>query len=144
MRHSFSSVPGMKNAGAHLRALVEFVDVYPTLSELAGLPLPGHLEGTSFKPLLDNPKRGWKPAAFSQYPRGKKLMGYSMRTDRYRLTVWLGRDDHTHVDAVELYDHKLDPQEDVNVAKLPANAALVKQLMEQWSKGWKGAKPPGA
>ena len=49
------SVPGMKNAGAHTDALVEFVDIYPTLSELAGLPLPSHLEGTSFKPLLDNP-----------------------------------------------------------------------------------------
>jgi iduronate 2-sulfatase len=138
------SVPGMKNAGAHTSALVEFVDVYPTLSQLAGLPLPGHLEGTSFKPLLDNPGRPWKPAAFSQYPRGKKLMGYSMRTDRYRLTVWLGRNDHTHVDAIELYDHQEDPQENVNIAKQPANAALVKQLMEQWRKGWQGAKPPGA
>jgi arylsulfatase A-like enzyme len=135
------SVPGMKNAGAHSNALVEFVDVYPTLSELAGLPLPAHLEGVSFRPLLDAPNRPWKSAAFSQYPRGKKLMGYSMRTDRYRLTVWLGRSDHSHVDAIELYDHQADPQENVNIAKLPANADLVKGLMEQWRKGWQGAKP---
>jgi len=134
------SVPGMKNAGGHSNALVEFVDVYPTLSQLAGLPLPGHLEGTSLKPLLDTPNRPWKPAAFSQYPRGK-VMGYSMRTDRYRLTVWLGRNDHTHVDAIELYDHKVDPQENVNIAKQPANDALLKELMEQWRKGWQGAKP---
>ncbi len=66
------SVPGMKNAGVCTDALVEFVDIYPTLSELAGLPLPGHLEGTSFKPLLDDPKRPWKSAAFSQYPRSQK------------------------------------------------------------------------
>ncbi len=61
----------------------------------------------------------------------------------YRLTVWVGRDDHIRADAIELYDHQADPQENVNVAKQPANAALVKQLMEQWRKGWQGAKPPG-
>ncbi len=138
------SVPGMKNAGAHSAALVEFVDIYPTLSELAGLPLPEHLEGVSFKPLLDDPKRPWKTAAFSQYPRPDKggLMGYSMRTDRYRFTVWVNDKDHTKVDAVELYDHQVDPQENVNIAKDPANADLVKQLMAQWEKGWQGAKPP--
>jgi iduronate 2-sulfatase len=137
------SVPGMKHAGAHTDALVEFVDVYPTLAELAGLPLPGHLEGTSFKPLLDDPKRRWKPAAFSQYPRGPR-MGYSMRTDRYRFTVWVGRADHSRIDAIELYDHRGDPQENVNIAKLPENAELVKRLMEQWRRGWQGAKPPAA
>jgi len=137
------SVPGMKNAGAHTDALVEFVDIYPTLSELAGLPLPAHLEGTSFKPLLDNPKRPWKSAAFSQYPRPKQdLMGYSMRTDRYRFTVWVNEKDHSKVDAIELYDHQTDPQENVSIAKDPANAELVKQLMAQWEKGWQGAKPP--
>jgi arylsulfatase A-like enzyme len=140
------SAPGMKNAGAHTDALVEFVDIYPTLSELAGLPLPSHLEGTSVKPLLDNPKRPWKTAAFSQYPRGQKggLMGYTMRTDRYRFTVWVGKTDHAKVDAIELYDHQNDPQENVNIAPDPANAEFVKQLMEQWNQGWQGAKPPPA
>jgi len=141
------SVPGMKSAGAHSKALVEYVDVYPTLTELAGLPLPGHLEGTSFKPLLDNPTRAWKTAAFSQYPRkvkGRQLMGYAMRTDRYRFTVWVDREDHSKIDAKELYDHQADPQENVNIANLPENAALVATLMEQWQKGWKGAKPAGA
>ncbi len=142
------SVPGMKNAGAHTDALVEFVDIYPTLSELAGLPLPAHLEGTSFKPLLDDPKRPWKSAAFSQYPRpgGKTgsgaLMGYSMRTDRYRFTVWVDRADHTKVLATELYDHQTDPQENTNIANAPANADLVKRLMMQWKQGWQHAKPP--
>jgi len=144
------SVPGMKHAGTHTPALVEYVDVYPTLSELAGLPLPGHLEGTSFKPLLDDPNRPWKPAVFSQYPRppaktgGGPLMGYSMRTDRYRFTVWVGRDDHTKVDAIELYDHQNDPLENTNVAKIPGQTATVEQLMAQWKKGWQGAKPPAA
>ena len=57
------SVPGMKNAGAKTNSIVEFVDIYPTLAELAGLSLPKHLEGVSFKPLLENPARVWKSAA---------------------------------------------------------------------------------
>jgi iduronate 2-sulfatase len=134
------SVPGMKNAGKRTDALVEFVDIYPTLAELAGLSLPSHLEGTSFKPVLDDPNRKWKPAAFSQYPR-RKLMGYSMRTDRYRFTVWVDRADHSKVDAIELYDHQADPQENRNIAKLPANNQLVSGLMVQWKKGWQGARP---
>ena len=144
------SVPGMKSAGVRTDGLVEFVDIYPTLSELAGLPLPGHLEGTSFKPLLDDPKRPWKTAAFSQYPRkaGKSgagdLMGYSMRTERYRFTVWVEQKDHTKVNATELYDHQTDPQENQNIAKDPANAELMKKLMAQWKQGWQGAKPPVA
>ena len=138
------SVPGMKNAGSHSKALVEFVDVYPTLSELAGLPLPGHLEGASFKPLLDDPQRPWKSAAFSQYPRTQKggLMGYSMRTDRYRFTVWVGRADHSRVDAIELYDHQNDPLENTTIAKHADQAATVERLMAQWKQGWQGAKPP--
>jgi hypothetical protein len=141
------SVPGMKNAGAHADGLVEFVDIYPTLCDLAGVPLPKELEGLSFKPLLSEPTKPWKQAAFSQYPRngGKtgvgQLMGYSMRTDRYRLTVWVARDNHVNVDAVELYDHQTDPQENVNIAKLPANAPLMEQLLAQWRSGWQAALP---
>ena len=134
------SVPGMKK-GIHTNALVEFVDVYPTLCDVAGIPIPSHVEGVSAKPLLSDPKRPWKTAAFSQYPRGKKVMGYSMRTDRYRLTVWLDYKDRARVDAVELYDHQADPEENRNIANLPANKQLVAGLMEQWKKGWQGAKP---
>jgi iduronate 2-sulfatase len=135
------SVPGMKSAGMHSNALVEFVDIYPTLSELAGLPLPAHLEGTSFKPLLDKPDRPWKTAAFSQYPRSRNLMGYSMRTDRYRFTAWVDRNDHAKVEATELYDHQSDPQENRNIAGKPENTALVKELAAQLAAGWKAARP---
>ncbi len=138
------SVPGMKHAGTRTNGLVEFVDIYPTLADLAGLPLPAHLEGASFKPLLDNPQRAWKQAAFSQYPRsnaGQQLMGYSMRTDRYRFTGWVHRKDHTKIEAIELYDHQVDPQENQNIAQRPEHAALVAKLTAQWRAGWKAAGP---
>jgi len=141
------SAPGMKNRGSHTKALVEFVDIYPTLSDLAGLPLPAHLEGISLKPLLEDPARPWKTAAFSQYPRSASrtgegdLMGYSMRTDRYRFTVWVDRTDHSKIAALELYDHETDPQENTNIAADPKNKALVEDLMNQWRGGWRGARP---
>jgi arylsulfatase A-like enzyme len=141
------SVPGMKNSGVHTDALVEYVDVYPTLSELAGLSLPEHLEGTSFKPLLDDPKLKWKNATFSQYPRsgiathGAELMGYSMRTDRYRFTVWVNRADHSKVDSTELYDHQTDPQENTNIVNIASHSQLAQTLMSQWKLGWQAARP---
>ena len=138
------SLPGMKSAGKHTDALVEFVDIYPTLAELAQLPLPGHLEGASFRPVLEDLQRPWKSAVFSQYPRpsgNKSLMGYTMRTDQYRFTAWMDRRDHSKVDAVELYDHRADPQENVNIAGLPQNAELVKQLTAKLRAGWKAALP---
>ena len=125
-------------------ALAEFVDVYPTLADLCGLPLPAHLEGTSLKPVLRNPaKARVKTAAFSQYPRqnasGTRLMGYSMRTDRYRLTRWVHRDEPSKVDAVELYDHQTDPQENTNIAGVAENARLLADLTRKWEAGWRGA-----
>ena len=137
------SVPGLKTAGQRTNSLAEFVDIYPTLSELAGLPLPEHLEGASLVPVLRDPTKTVKSAAFSQYPRGvdgRQLMGYTMRTDRYRFTRWVDRNDHTKVDAVELYDHQTDPQENVNIANAPENAELVARLTEQWQQGWRGAQ----
>lgn len=138
-------VPGMASSGQHTAALVELVDIYPTLAELAGLPLPKTLEGISFKPLLTDPQKNWKPAAFSQYPRStgdKKLMGYTMRTDRYRLTRWVERENQRKVDAVELYDHQTDPQENTNLVAQAGNQALVEKLTAQWEAGWRCALPP--
>jgi choline-sulfatase len=130
------SAPGMK--AGRTNALVEFVDVYPALCELAGLPLPAGLEGRSFAPLLADPARPWKQAAFSQYPRGK-VMGYSMRTDRYRYTEWREKDGK--VAARELYDHQADPQENANVAERAENKDLVNSLHAQLDAGWKAAGP---
>jgi arylsulfatase A-like enzyme len=128
------SVPGQKSRGVKTDALVEFVDIYPTLSELAGLPLSDGLEGTSFAPVVENPQRPWKKAAFSQYPR-TGLMGYAMRTDRYRYVEWRKRDGT--VEGRELYDHQKDPDENVNLADQPENKALIAQLTTDLKAGWK-------
>ena len=132
---------------------MESVDIYPTLCELAGLPVPAALEGASFAPLLREPDREWKTAAFSQFPRpvrpgGLKAtaqpddkMGYSMRTDRYRYTEWryVTRPDETA--ARELYDHTSDAAENHNVADEPSRHDLVQRLHEQLVAGWQAARP---
>ncbi len=119
-------MPGMKKAGKKTAALVEFVDIYPFLCEAAGLKPPPHLAGKSFLSLLSNPKRAWKKSVFSQYPRGGNVMGYSMRTDRYRYTKWL-KPDGTVV-ASELYDLQKDPASSVNVAQEGTYARVLPEL----------------
>ncbi len=134
------SVPGMDTAGQRTDALTEFVDIYPTLCELCNLKLPEHLEGHSMIELLKDPNREWKKAAFSQYPRGKNIMGYSMRTDRFRYTEWRRRDSG-EISARELYDHKEDPAENINVVDHAEYTDTVKKLSEMMKLGWKGARP---
>ena len=128
------SAPGQK-PGQRTRALVEFVDIYPTLAELSGLKLPSHLEGTSFAPLLADPALKWKPAAFSQYlrPGKEKFMGRSIRTDRWRYTEWSNMKDE--VVGTELYDERSDPQENHNLAKNASNAATVASMAKQLHEG---------
>jgi iduronate 2-sulfatase len=133
------SVPGQKTAGQKTSALVEYVDIFPTLCEVCGIVQPDGLEGVSFAPLLKDPGKSWKSAAFSQYPRAKK-MGYSMRTARYRYTEW--QEDGKAVGR-ELYDYQADPDETASVADKPENAALVEQLSKQLNAGWQAAKPRG-
>ncbi len=135
------SVPEMPNAGKATNALVEFVDIYPSLAELAGLPKPAKTEGVSFAPLMEKPDRPWKTAAFSQFPRGKAVMGYSMRTPRYRLTHWINKNKPTEPVAVELYDLENDPQENTNIAGKASNKELVDKLTAEWRAGWKAAIP---
>lgn len=131
------SVPGQKTAGQKSPALVEYVDIYPTLCEVCGLDQPEGLEGFSFAPLFKDPNKTWKTAAFSQYPRAKK-MGYAMRTARYRYIEW--QEDGKAVGR-ELYDYESDPDETASVADKPENAALVEQLSRQLKAGWQAAKP---
>jgi len=113
-------VPGIKG-GIKTDALTEFVDIYPTLCELAGLSIPKHTEGRSFVPLMKDPNRSWKDAVYSRFHAGD-----SVRTDRYCYTEWTGKDGKAY--ARMLYDQKLDPDENVNISEKPENAELVQKL----------------
>lgn len=144
MIHVPGATPGISDS------LTENVDIYPTLCELAGVPLPDHLEGTSFVPLFHDPSRRWKGASFSQYPRGRDIMGYTMRTNRYRYTRWMRRPDHTvpwintsshTLVAEELYDYQSDPDESTNWATDAAHADVLRSLRAQSTAGWPAAKP---
>ncbi len=134
----FVHAPG-KAEGVACPRLVEFVDIYPTLTELAGLPRASGMEGSSFAPLLDNPQRPWKKAAFTMVARGKGRFGRSVRTERYRYTEWVDG-----AAGVELYDHETDINEWTNLAGKPKAAALQKQLQDLLHNGQKTNLPPKA
>ncbi|HJN13516.1 MAG: sulfatase [Pirellulaceae bacterium] len=99
------SAPGMKRAGTATRQLTEFLDLYPTLCDLAGLASPDHLEGNSFAPLLIDPTASHRDAACNEMVRAKRI-GRSIRTEDFRYTEW--RDRRGHLVARELYDHRND------------------------------------
>ena len=128
------SAPGRKPGAASPR-LVELVDVFPTLTDLCGLPTQAGIEGTSFAPLLDDPQRPWKKAAFAVTLRNnKKDLGRSVRSEHFTFIEW---PDH----ATQLYHHATDPKEYANLAGDEAyapKAAEMKQLLEA---GWRAAKP---
>ena len=143
------STPGQRNKGASSNAFVELVDLYPTLVELSGLEMPSGLEGLSMKPLLDNPARSWKTAAFNQYPRmfegvrherHGEVMGYAIRSDRFRYVQWKVWESGKIV-AQELYDHQNDPSEMINVAGNPEYAVELAEVKQALVLGWKGALP---
>lgn len=133
------------NAGRATARLTEHVDLYPTICELAGVERPAHLEGCSAVPLLDNPERPWKRAAFSNYGRPyakHERMGRAIRTEGHRLVRWTNLKTGT-VDAVELYDKKSDPLETVNIAARPESAATVARLSAWIDEGWRASLPAG-
>jgi iduronate 2-sulfatase len=120
--------------GQRSDALVELLDLYPTLIDLCGLHAPHRLAGVSLEPLLNDPDKRVKTVALTQTPRpnylrGKlpEIMGYSIRTDRYRYTQW--QDFSTgEVRARELYDHQHDPAETVNVVNGTRYVSTVERL----------------
>ena len=114
------SAPGMQR-GKITQGLTEFIDIYPSLCELAGLEKPGHLEGQSFAPLLKNPAAKWKAFAIGRFGPGDTI-----RTDRHRFTEYRSRNDKPV--ARMLYDHDKDPDEDRNISELPGSAEAVEKL----------------
>jgi len=126
-------VPGLGQSGQTINRLVELVDIYPTVCAAAGLPIPGHCEGKSLLPLVGNPKAPWTDIAFTQLQRGK-VMGRSIRTDRFRFTLW-EQEDGTLV-GCELYDQQNDPQGNVNLAGHPDWQDQVRELTSLHRKQW--------
>jgi uncharacterized sulfatase len=119
--------PSAKGNGTLCDRTVEFLDIYPTVADWAGLEKPKNLEGVSLRPLLDDPKSAsWDRPAYSQVTRGpakNRVMGYSVHTEQYRYTEW----DNGKA-GVELYDHRTDPDEFKNLANDPPMGDTVARL----------------
>lgn len=164
--------PWMKSKGKKTKALVELMDIYPTLAELAGLKIPNQLQGKSLVPVMNDASQKWDEPVLTQYPNpalrewaalplspemretffgplitekeneikaqfGSRfdrdlfenyLMGYSLRTERYRLITWMDRRDKSKEPImVELYDYTKGEMETENIAH--QNPELVKSLL---------------
>jgi iduronate 2-sulfatase len=118
--------PGMARANC-VAALVEFIDVYPTLCELAGLPTFDQLEGRSLVPLLDKEQVAWK-----EFAVGRFVTGDTIRSDRYRYSEF--HDKRGRMLGRMLYDHHADPRENANLVQQPENGALVERLSRELHK----------
>jgi len=156
------AAPG-RAMGRTTGALVEALDIYPTLLDLAGLPHPAThtLEGQSLKPVLDDPALPGKAAAISQYPReippgsGRWSMGYAMRTPRFTYIQWremeadeplsLAKRNFRITPRVrfeELYDNEADPKQNTNLAGEPSHAADLAALRAQFTQALPERTPP--
>jgi choline-sulfatase len=127
--------PGNSNAGRATPAVTEMVDIYPTIAELCGLPKPDHLKGQSLAPVLNKVGREVKEVALTEawsrgqrmHPelKGKRILGYSVRSSRYRYTEW-GDGEY----GVELYDYETDPEEYTNVAEDSKHAETLQKMKQ--------------
>lgn len=123
------SLPENRNA-RRTNALVETIDLFPTLASLAGLEAPGDLHGESFEKLLENPDQDFKEVTLQQFYRsknGKDVMGYAVRSKDFRYVAWM-MTETGEADAIELYDLRGDLHEKVNVVNDPALAHIVMQM----------------
>ena len=136
--------PKAEGKGQPCRRIVEFVDIYPTLTELAGLSTPKQVEGRSLKRLLDNPLTQWNGTAITQVLRPadnrlkEPVMGRSIRTERWRYSDW-GEGKY----GEELYDHFADPMEFNNLALNPTkeNRRIIKSLKKELTEKASGKVP---
>jgi arylsulfatase A-like enzyme len=124
-----ASVPGMQG-NIRSNALVELIDLYPSLCDLAQIDKPTYLEGSSFVPLIKRPNRPWKKAVFSLYSDSRTI-----RTKNYRLIA------HGSNNLLELFDRKSDPGETRNLANSLAYHEIKNKLLKQLEAGWKDALP---
>lgn len=126
-------VPDALGMGKPTDSLMEFIDLYPTLVDYAGLAPPHKLSGASLRPVLEDPNASVKEAAYTQVTRGPKVMGRSVRTRRWRYTEW-GEGKH----GVELYDHSKDSGEYYNLSANPEYAHVVSQMKQLLQGGLSG------
>ena len=110
--------------GTRVKKLTEFIDIYPTLTELAGIPTPKHLQGRSLLSLMKNSLAAWK-----EYAVGRFRQGDTIRSGRHRFSEYTNTDGK--MTARMLYDHVADPDENENVAERQANGKLVEELTRQ-------------
>lgn len=123
------SVPGLKS-GLRTNSPVEMIDIYPTLMELTGIETPDHVVGKSLTPILKNVDSSVRKSALTRWKNG-----YSIKTDRYRLTKW-GEDGEL---GYELYDHQNDKEEMVNQSKNPNYLKVLDSLKLEIDLRIKGA-----
>jgi iduronate 2-sulfatase len=145
------SAPSIGKGGAKTSAISELIDIFPTLTDLSGLPSPGQLDGTSLVPVLKDSSASVKTAALTQHPRPAlywgggpqalpQVMGYALKTDRWSYHEW--RDFKTgRVVGQELYDEQTDPLETVNLAGTVEIAAQIPALAAQLKTMTKDGKP---
>jgi len=139
-------IPGVTQ-GEMTDAIVELVDLYPTILDALNLPDPhDKLEGISMLPVIEDPDRDWKEAAFTTCRQGW-LFGRSVRTESHRYTEWVKyeeRDEATpNVQFYEFYNLKEDPWEQNNLAGLEAHAEAQQAMAARLDAGWEAALPPG-
>ena len=134
------SAPGYP-LGQVSHSMTEFVDIFPTICDLAGLEIPSELQGQSLVPLVKDDRLEVKKFSISQYPRGNNTMGYSLRTNRYRLTWWLTMDFRNiskenieyDIKATELYDYELDPYETESKSGMDSYKEIESELSKMMS-----------
>jgi len=128
--------PDAATAGQSCPRTVEFVDIYPTLVDLCGLPVPPGLEGQSLTPLLRDPQASWDHSAYTFVAR-EDWLGLAVRTERWSYTEW---DEGRR--GCELYDLQADPRESRNLAADPAYGEIVAEMCRRLRAGPKPHWPP--
>lgn len=117
--------PSVKGRGTSCPSPVEFLDMYPTICELAGIKPPKTIEGTSLVPLLNDPKATWDRPAFVQVQfRQRGAIGRSVRTKRWRYVEW----GDNGVNGKELYDQEGDPSEMTNLIAASEHREVISRL----------------
>jgi len=124
-------VPGIEPKEPDCPSIVEFLDIYPTVADLANLTPPTEIEGISLRPLLENPASDWNRPAFIQ-TLFVDVPGYSIRTDRWRYVEWGQQGDR----GIELYDQRLDPKEMSNLALSKDHSEVIESLRKKVRKNW--------